>query len=244
MPVYFIQAGQIQGQRIVISGELAHHLRNVLRVRAGEILRLVDEQPRRYRAEVVGIHPTALTLTLLEEEAPPSELDSDIHLGVGLVKSEQMDWLLQKATELGVSRISPLVTRRSVPLRDERSDHQHHRWQRIVIDAAQQSCRWNIPTVEMPVAFEKVLLDSPSDGLNLIFTDTEGRSDLPHTSAQPVTLLVGPAGGWEGTEIEAALNAGYRPCSLGPRTLRSETAALAALAVVQYVSRKWNRTDK
>ncbi len=253
MPVYFIRTDQIQGQRISIDGELSHHLRDVLRVRVGETLRLVDEQPKRYLASVVAVTRAGLTLAILEVEQPVARHEIILHLGIGLFKSEPMDWLLQKATELGVSRLSPLLTRRSVPLRHERSDHQHHRWVRIVTEASQQSSRWDIPTIDAPTDLGRFLLDrpvdAPPDDLKLILTEPEHPStalaDLlvqvrdARSSAQRITLLVGPSGGWEALEVQGAVEAGYRPGSLGPRALRSETAALAALAIVQYESEKW-----
>lgn len=241
MPVYFIRSDQVQGRNIAISGALSHHLRDVLRVRVGETLRLVDEQPRRYLATVVSVTCAGLTLTLLEAEEVKAPQGPVLHLGIGLSKNDRMDWLLQKATELGISRLSPLMTRRSAPLPRERFDHQHRRWTRIVTEAAQQSCRWDIPAVDVPVRFETFISDTSSSDLKLILMEAEGRPGAldARPSMRRITLLVGPAGGWDPPETHAAIEAGYSPFSLGPRTLRSETAALAALAIVRYEVERW-----
>ncbi|MFQ5543892.1 MAG: 16S rRNA (uracil(1498)-N(3))-methyltransferase [Nitrospiria bacterium] len=241
MPVYFISSSQIQGKHIEIDPSLSHHLCHVLRTRLGDLVRLVDESPKRYTARVVPARAGQFSLEIEHEELAPSSTRLFLRLGVGLLKRDQMDWIVQKATELGVSRISPVVTNRGVVRpRPERLSNQHKRWMKIAKEAAQQSCRWEIPQIDLPSDFG-AYLSEPVLGFRFIFSERHPtfssrnkiRSELSHSS-QYGNILVGPEGGWAEHEIPDAVQAGYLPLSLGERILRTETAALAALAIVQY----------
>jgi 16S rRNA (uracil1498-N3)-methyltransferase len=245
MPVYFISSGQIDQKKVEIHhGPLAHHLQDVLRVKVGETLLLVDEQPRRYRAKVIDASPGRLLLHI-EGEEPPARSRAMIRLGIGLLKGEKMDWVLQKTTELGVGSISPLITRRVVAKpKSDRFAHQHERWKKIVTEAAQQSGRWEIPAVDLPTDLED-FLEEATPGFKFIFYEAAPAAPLqkklkpaleaclPDSFFQG-TVLIGPEGGWEKSEVDLAIQKGYSALSLGERTLRAETAALAALSIIQY----------
>jgi 16S rRNA (uracil1498-N3)-methyltransferase len=242
MPVYFIRSEQIHQGKIEIGGDLAHHLKDVLRCREGESILLVDEQPRRYLAKIVGRSSTRLNLEILKAEDPPQRRLPTLRLGLGLLKGEKMDWVLQKATELGVMRISPLQTARTtVAPKSERLERQRGRWMKIVLEAAQQSGRWDIPQVDPPSDFRTFLAETASSAFKLIFWEEASPSPLRPllmAALQPSetqgTILIGPEGGLEKSEIEEARRIGYQVLSLGPRILRAETAVMAALAIVQY----------
>ncbi|TAK00987.1 MAG: 16S rRNA (uracil(1498)-N(3))-methyltransferase [Candidatus Manganitrophaceae bacterium] len=242
MPVYFIHSKQVDRGKIILRDRLAHHLRDVLRLQKGETLLLVDERPKRYTARLVESQPAQLTLEVLQEESPPSFPLPALHLGIGLLKGEKFEWVLQKATELGTARITPLVTERAVirPKAD-RVAHQQERWNKIVLEAAQQSGRWTLPILDPPAELLAFLTRTSGYGVKLIFWEGIPSESPRHeivkaiASAPPQgAVLIGPEGGWEKTEVDAARAMGYQALSLGPRILRAETAAVAALAVVQY----------
>jgi 16S rRNA (uracil1498-N3)-methyltransferase len=244
MPIYFISSEQVDHQKIEIDRELAHHLQDVLRVKVGETLLLVDEQPKRYHARVIESLPGRLLLRIEGEERSVQKR-AMVRLGIGLLKGEKMDWVLQKATELGAAVISPLVTRRVIAKpKSDRLSHQHDRWSKILTEAAQQSGRWEIPRLDPPGDLESFLAGT-NPGFKLIFYEAAPTDRLqrkikeaidPFSSLSPVqgTLLIGPEGGWEKSEVDQAIEKGYSLLSLGERTLRAETAALAALSIVQY----------
>ncbi len=203
---------------------------------------MVDEQPKRYTARLVESRPARLTLEVLQEEIPPRFPLPTLHLGIGLLKGEKIEWILQKATELGVARITPLITERAVirPKAD-RLAHQHERWNKIVTEAAQQSARWTLPVLDQPTELLAFLTRTAGYGLKLIFWEGMPAQSPRRRIAAAIAsdpregvLLIGPEGGWEKAEVDAAGAMGYQALSLGTRILRAETAALAALAVVQY----------
>ncbi|MFQ5949290.1 MAG: 16S rRNA (uracil(1498)-N(3))-methyltransferase, partial [Nitrospiria bacterium] len=242
MPVYFIHSEQIKDNKVKLDDRLAHHLRNVLRLKVGETLFLVDERPRRYLTRVTASSPDRLVLAIEKEEAPPEENRSVVRLGIGILKGEKMDWVIQKATELGVSRISPLVTQRVIARpRPERLDHQQNRWEKIAAEAAQQSGRWEIPKIDSPSDLPTLLADTAPSVFKFIFSPEVSHGSIRKSIQSSIgsssfqgTLLIGPEGGWETTEVAEAAQKGYLPISLGTRMLRSETAALVALSIIQY----------
>lgn len=244
MPVYFIRSELIDQGKVELKDRLAHHLRDVLRIKEGESLLLVDERSKRYQTTVVESSSGRLVLQIVKEESPPANR-TFVHLGIGILKGDKMDWVLQKATELGAARISPLVTERAVARpRTERIAHQHERWIKIVTEAAQQSGRWDLPTVDLPGdlhPFLRQTTGSAEGGVSkLIFWEKAPAIPFRKTlqsglASSPTTLfLIGPEGGWTESEVEAASGAGFSVVSLGARTLRAETAALAALSIIQY----------
>lgn len=242
MPVYFIRSEQVHQGKIEIDGDLAHHLRDVLRCREGETLLLVDKQPRRYQAKIIERPPARLIFEILKEETPPRNRPPALRLGLGLLKGEKMEWVFQKATELGAMRISPLQTARTtVAPKAERTERQRERWMKIALEAAQQSGRWEAPQVDPPSDFKTFLAESAPYDFKLIFW--EGAAPAPlrprlrealHSPAAQGALLIGPEGGLEKSEVDAAVEKGYDLLSLGPRILRAETAVIAALSIIQY----------
>ncbi len=243
MPVYFIGSEQVSNSKVKIEGALAHHLGDVLRLKIGESLSLVDESPKRYLTRVISTHPDPLVLEVEEIESPPTTNKATLNLGIALLKGEKMDWIVQKATEIGVARLIPVITERTVvQTRADRIARQQQRWGKIAMEAAQQSCRWEVPRIDPPVSFDTLVAETALKGLKLIFSPEALHTNLrklissPETSAHSstVTVLVGPEGGFSSAELTSASKAGFQAASLGDNILRAETAALAALAIVQY----------
>jgi 16S rRNA (uracil1498-N3)-methyltransferase len=240
MPVYFIHSKQITGPRVEITGELAHHLRDVLRYRVGDTLAVVDEHQRRYRLSLDEIDRRRIVGRILHAEERRPSLFPELSLAQALLKKSPMEWVLQKATELGVARFLPTVTERTVVRPSEgRSTRQQDRWARIALEAAQQCGRPDVPEVAPTIDLPGLCESPPKADLRLALWEEERERSLRsvlrlHPPVHSVLILVGPEGGILSKKMELLRSAGFVPVSLGDRILRAETAALAALAVIQY----------
>ena len=237
MPVLFVSPECIDQQTIVVTGDVLVHLRDSLRITVGEILWLNNGQGARYRVEITDVSKRAVTGRILETTQEPLRLTPRLILGQSLLKGEKMDWVIQKATELGVSEIMPLQTRHSiVQLKADRVDNQLARWNRIALEAAQQSEQWRLPTVAPPQSLS-ALLTSRATGTLMLAERREGISlqnaELPQDVNGSLLLLIGPEGGWSKEEMGIAVQAGVIPITLGRQILRSETAAIAAISILQ-----------
>ena len=239
MPVFFITAEQIYNGTVTITGELLDHLRASLRVRPGERIWTGDDRRRRYLIEVSQVDRRTLRGTIIEQRtgSPPST--PRLLLGQSLLKGERMDWTVQKLTELGAATIVPLVSEQTVVRpKQGRVTTQQERWQRIALEAAQQSERWNVPAVEAPRQASDFFASPGPAALKLILSErSTGQAlnaiPLPSLPSDTIALAVGPEGGWREEELAAARAHDFIPVSLGTRILRAETAALAAVSVIQ-----------
>jgi len=213
----------------------AYHIARVLRMREGAPLSIFDGTGIEFRAEIVRIHNGSVAVRALERIARASESPLNVTLVQGVSRSERMDWALQKATEIGVAAIVPVLSARSVVRLDEQQAHKKQaHWRGIVIGACEQSGRTRVPSVAAPVALRSYLANTRKEGLRVVLSPTAAAS-LAGLASLPgkVELLIGPEGGLDDDEMIAAGNAGFMPVRLGPRVLRTETAALVALSVLQ-----------
>jgi 16S rRNA (uracil1498-N3)-methyltransferase len=240
MPVFFISSDQIHDDSVTVTDPtLLNHLRASLRVRIGETLRVVIEGTRRYLVRIVALERNLLRGVILEEEAAPAGVRPTISLGQAILKGDRMDWLIEKSAELGVASVTPLVTARTIARpAPARADARQARWQRIATEAAQQSEQWHIPKVLSPAGAEDFFKRNLDGAINLILTERRpGRSlascPLPEDSDRRLRIATGPEGGWTEQEVTTAIDCGFAPVSLGARILRAETAALAALSILQ-----------
>jgi 16S rRNA (uracil1498-N3)-methyltransferase len=220
---------------------LLTHLRDSLRIETGQTILLSDGENLRYRTRVTEITKHALTGRILDVVARPPQQVPSLLLGQALLKGERMDWVIQKTTELGVRMIIPIQSGRSiVQLKADRIEAQRARWQRIALEAAQQSEQWQVPAIASPLPFPSRTPDLCAYTRVLILTERrdEVRSlssiSLPTSSETSILVLVGPEGGWAEEEIAAAEGAGCVPITLGSRILRAETAATLAIGLLQY----------
>ncbi len=241
MPVFFIRSTVIQGETISLRDSLYSHLCKSLRIRIGQKLLLRDEQRKQYRIIVSEISKTHLTGKVLDTIDGPSLEKPIVTLAQSVLKPDHMAWSIQKATELGTHRLIPLITQRvQSRLGKSTMSRQRERWQRIALEAAQQSERWDIPEILEPQSFTDFLQNLSTTQLKLLLTE---RGDSVNDSPPPVdhltntehnvVLAVGPEGGWNQEEIQKAERSGFKKITLGEKILRSETATLAGLVMLQ-----------
>src|SRR5919205_509091 len=219
-------------QTVTLTTDEARHLRDVLRLKAGDEVYVFDGAGREFRCAVVKTTRDTAELRI-EAEVEPAKPESQLqlNLGVALLKGEKFDLLVQKATELGVQRVTPLVTRYAdIHLRDQ-SDAAKRvaRWQRIALEAAKQSGRAFVPEISMPVGFESL----KPDGLGVMFSERDGESIDTLPSTNTITALIGSEGGWSDDEIESARARDFHVITLGGRILRAETAAITVTGLLQ-----------
>jgi 16S rRNA (uracil1498-N3)-methyltransferase len=238
MPVFFITADQIRNGTVTIAGDLLNHLRASLRVHAGERIWTGDEHRRRYLIEIAHIDRRVMRGNVVEQRTG-SASSASILIGQAILKGERMDWTIQKTTELGAAGILPLITEQTVVRpKQARITAQRARWQRIALEAAQQSERWEVPTVAIPCTVMKFFSTPGLATLKLILSERgTGQSlrsvPLPSSPEDTIALAIGPEGGWRDEELARAYENNFLPVTLGTRILRGETAALAALSIVQ-----------
>jgi 16S rRNA (uracil1498-N3)-methyltransferase len=234
------------GAAVLLSAEESRHLRDVLRLRAGEGAFVFDGEGREFACVVIeaggrGAQARLEVRGRAEPQSPESALS--LTLGVALLKGEKFDLVVQKATELGAWRVAPLITRRAdVRLRDERDAAARvERWRRLALEAAKQSGRARVPAVGTPTPLEKFLDDEASAAeTRLMFAERGGVSLSEFVGGGPprpasVSALVGPEGGWEAEEVSLAAGRGWTVITLGGRTLRAETAAITVAALLQHL---------
>jgi 16S rRNA (uracil1498-N3)-methyltransferase len=225
-----------------LASDEARHLRDVLRLKPGDEVYVFDGRGKEFECRIEESRRDSAKLKVVSEVEPARpESPLTLTLAVALLKGEKFDLVVQKATELGVSRVVPVITRHAdIRLRDE-SDAVKRvaRWQRIALEAAKQSGRAVVPEVDSPVALESLIQTTAAGGSRLLFSEREGRSlteaakDLPEKVSW-MTVLVGSEGGWADEELAVARDAGWIIVTLGGRTLRAETAAITVVALVQH----------
>ncbi|HEX8720814.1 MAG TPA: 16S rRNA (uracil(1498)-N(3))-methyltransferase [Pyrinomonadaceae bacterium] len=235
------------GGAVVLSEEESRHLRDVLRLRAGDEASVFDGEGREFAcvvAEAGGRGGRAARLEVRGPAEPPApESPLELTLAVALLKGEKFDLVVQKATELGATRLVPVETRRAdVRLRDARdAGRRVERWRRLALEAAKQSGRARVPTVAPPRPFESLAAAAPGERTPRVMFAERGGAGLDSLAAgfgggrRELTALVGPEGGWEDEETEFARSHGWRVVTLGGRTLRAETAAVTACALLQHL---------
>jgi len=210
---------------VTVTGDEFHHSVRVVRLREGEEIEVFDRAGKMARATVESIAKDHAVLNVGEEIAS-REPAFEVHLAMAIIQLEKFELVLQKATELGVRSIVPLVTDR-IELRAERYAGKHERWERIVFEAVKQSGRSVVPSIESPASFDDVIA---RDGLKIVCdADHESSTTDAFTRA---TLFIGPEGGWSERELALARDRRAFFQRLGPRRLRAETAAIVAVSII------------
>jgi 16S rRNA (uracil1498-N3)-methyltransferase len=237
-PRFFIDPSQASGPTIVVTGDDLRHIRTVLRKQPGDLLTLLDGRGGEYTVRITELGKDAAVTAVLDRRERETRGPAVI-LGQGIAKADKMDWIVQKATELGVSSIVPLVTERTI-VKVPDQEKRVRRWQKICREAAMQCGRPDIPAVGaiLPLsAFLKALEPGPAS--LFLMPWEQGTVSLKqvlrdHPAPRNMVVLIGPEGGFSPGEADSAAAKGFHPVSLGPSILRTETAALAALSMICY----------
>ena len=243
MQRFFVEPHQIdeEAHQIHITGSDVNHISNVLRMKTGEELWISDGSKYEYRCTIESFEPDEVLLHIVYSQEPEYELPCRIYLFQGLPKADKMELIIQKAVELGAYEIIPVETKRCVVKLDGRkSAKKTARWQQISESAAKQSKRMLIPNVHEVLTFREALKYAESMDVRLVpYELARGMQETKEIlagigSGQSVGIFIGPEGGFEEKEIEAAIEGGAKPITLGRRILRTETAGLAILSVLMF----------
>ncbi|MEJ0006571.1 MAG: 16S rRNA (uracil(1498)-N(3))-methyltransferase [Steroidobacteraceae bacterium] len=220
--------------QVELRGTAANHIARVLRLREGEPLILFDDMGGEYAAVVTALAREVVRVSVGEHTAGDRESPLHVTLAQGISRGERMDVVVQKATELGVKRIVPILAERTVVrLNEVQAENRLRHWRAIAVAACEQCGRNRLPQICPPMTLQQFLVSDLPEGLRLLLK-ADGRlkvRDLPASHA--ATVLIGPEGGLSPGEQTAAVAAQFQGLSLGPRILRTETAALAVLAIIQ-----------
>lgn len=238
---FFVNPEQVEDGLIRITGSDVNHIKNVLRIRQGEEMLVSDGTGRDYLCQAEEIAGQEVTVRILEIEEEGRELPSRIWLFQGLPKSDKMEFIIQKAVELGAAGIVPVSTRNTVVKLDQKKEEAKvKRWQAIAESAAKQSKRSLVPRVSGIMTLKEAFDYVESQGFSVRLIPYEHEAGMDGTKTeldaagpgQDIAVFIGPEGGFDEREIELALSKGVRPISLGRRILRTETAGLALLSVL------------
>lgn len=240
MTRFFVEPEELTGERLMLTGENAAHAK-VLRLRLNEQVLVCDGAGQECLCQVIDPDPKSMVLEVLERRESITEPDVKVSVYMALPKSDKLEHVIQKATELGAYEIVTFPSARCVSRPDEKSlKKKLERWRKIAISAAEQSGRGRIPEVVVLSSYAEALKRGAEADLPILFYENEKSTTL-HMGLegkrfQTVSLLTGPEGGLEEKEVTQAMDAGFQVCTLGSRILRCETAPLCALSVVMYAA--------
>ena len=240
---YAPEALSLGKKSVTLSAEETRHARDVLRLPPGDEVYVFDGEGQEYRCVIAQLNRDSVKVDVLEQVEPAHpESRLDLTLGVALLKGEKFDLVVQKATELGTTHLIPVLTNRADVRIRSHDDAQRKlvRWQRIALEATKQCGRARLMEIDAPIGFEELIERAEQgDELRLMFAERGGSSfsqvleDLELTPTK-VIALIGPEGGWTDAEIDEARKNSWRIVTLGGRTLRAETAAIVAVALLQH----------
>lgn len=239
MPRFYIPHPAIENGLLRVKGPEVRHIRKVLRLGKGDQIIVFDGEGKEYEGRIIEEGPTSVSIKVENLFSIKDDTFPEVTLAQSLLKGEKMDYLIQKATELGVTRIIPFLSSRSIPLLERSKKlERHRRWQKIAIEASKQCGRGFIPKIEPLCDFLEMLSFAATESLRLFLYEREGRS-LKEVLKEAKThriifFIVGPEGGWKEKEVEEAKGFEFVPVSLGRRILRAETASLCLLSILQY----------
>jgi len=233
---FFVPDGTLKARKIALSGDLAHRLARVLRLRRGDKVVLTEGGEREFEVELTGVSANAVTGVVTGDRPSPLEPAIEVVLYQSLIRPNRFDIAIEKGTELGVARFVPVINARSQI--DEASQGRAERWGRLVVEAAEQCGRGRLPTIDSPLPYEEALASAP--GVLVVPYEAERANRLADylralpERPQAVSLFIGPEGGYTEEEIALARESGAALVTLGRQVLRSETAGVVAAAIVLH----------
>ncbi len=232
---FFVPPQAFEGGELAFPEQQAHQIHSVLRLRPGETIVALDNSGREYQVELIRVAREGVRGRVVQVDDSTREPHTELVLYQSLLKADKFEWVLQKGTELGIAAFVPLVTTRVIAAEVGRT--KRVRWERILVEAAEQSGRSKIPFLADPQELEEaVCAQAPAEATRLIPWEEERNVDL-RTALRPtgpVHLFIGPEGGLTAEEIEMARAQGVQPITLGRRILRAETAGLVAASAIFY----------
>ncbi len=234
IPRFYIEHNLLVEDVVNLPNELAHYMTNVLRLKVGSPIVLFNGDGSDYPAEIIDIHKRTASVLVNSQISLNVESPLHLHLGQGVSKGDRMDIALQKAVELGVTEITPIITENcNVKLDAERWEKKHASWQKLIISACEQSQRNVIPKLHMPITMQQWL--GQSSELDKIILSPGAKTYLSSLTKpqKGFRIVIGPEGGLSEQEIYTATETGYIATNIGSRILRTETAAIASLAILQ-----------
>jgi len=226
-------------QTVDLSDAVVQHVCRALRMRVGDPIILFNGDGNEYHARLETVEKRRASVRIQDVTQPAVESPLQIRIGQSLSRGERMDYAVQKATELGMQQMFPLFSERcEVKLNNERQDKRIRHWQQVAISACEQSGRCAVPTINAPQSLEQWVQQEDAE-LKLVLHHHTATPLGDFTPPQSVALLIGPEGGLTEKEVELAQDHGFQPVAFGPRVMRTETAPVAALALLQHLWGDW-----
>jgi 16S rRNA (uracil1498-N3)-methyltransferase len=240
MARFFVPQHHIEGRRGVVAGQELQHLRRVLRLAPGDAITIFDDAGREHDAVICSVGPESAAIEITRSYDAQRESTLQLTLALGLTKGEKMDFVVEKATELGVQNIVPFVSAYAVPKLNERKiAARAERWQKIALSAAKQCGRTQTPKLLPLCEFGEFIGQAWPDSFKLFFWEKGNTQSLRQLQelrgAKPVLIAIGPEGGFTAEEAGQAMQHGFLLASMGRRILRAETAAIAAVSLAQFL---------
>jgi 16S rRNA (uracil1498-N3)-methyltransferase len=239
MARFYVPQPQIENGVLKVEGEEVKHIRKVLRLKAGDEILVFDGLGKEFEGTIAEEGLSSVVIRIKNVYSSKRDSPLEVTLAQSLLKGEKMDYLIQKATELGVEEIIPFLSSRSIPLLEKsKRIRRHQRWERIAIEASKQCGRGVIPEIESLQDYSGMLQKASPNALRLILWEREGaklKEILERSKERKrIFCVIGPEGGFSGGEVDEAKGVGFIPVTLGRRILRAETASLCFLSILQY----------
>lgn len=240
---FFVDENQVEKENIIIQGTDVNHIKNVLRMKAGNQVRISvrEDTSKDYICQLEELQEEFIKAKIIEIDEEGTELPASIYLFQGLPKGDKMELIIQKTVELGVFEIIPVATKRAVVKLDhKKEENKLKRWRTIAESAAKQSKRRKIPDIKRVMTMQEALNYAKDFDIKLIpYENAKGMDETKRilsqlTQGTKIGIFIGPEGGFEDTEVELAIDQGMVPITLGKRILRTETAGLALVAAMMF----------
>jgi 16S rRNA (uracil1498-N3)-methyltransferase len=241
MARFFVPKKNLRDTHGLINGQELVHLRKVLRLVPGDRVTIFDDSGWEHEAVIRSLNAEQGKLEIVRSYEAARESSLQVTLGIALTKGEKMDWIVEKATELGVKTIIPFSSSYSVPQLDEKKIIKRtERWQKIALSATKQSGRTRVPDISLLREYRKLVHEASPQTLKLIFWEKEKHQSLyqirdKYADVDAAMIVVGPEGGFTVEEAQLAQQHGFETVGIGRRILRAETAAMAAITLVQFL---------
>jgi 16S rRNA (uracil1498-N3)-methyltransferase len=239
MARFYVPQPRLEKGMLKVEGEEVKHIRKVLRLTEGDEITVFDGLGKEFEGTIVEERLSSVVIRVKSVSSSKRDSPLEVTLAQSLLKGEKMDYLIQKATELGVKEIIPFLSSRSVPLLEKSKRlKRHHRWERIAIEASKQCGRGVVPKIEFLQDYSEMLPKASPNALRLILWEREGirlKEILERSKEKKkIFFVIGPEGGLSQGEVDEAKEAGFIAVTLGRRILRAETASLCFLSILQY----------